>query len=312
MKTITLHIGTHKTGTTALQHYLHHNRLRLADAGWFYPKSGISASHFGHHDVAWHFSRKQPFDFTNLFLEIDSAQVGNILLSSEEFEFFKRPDEIKSRFSAYRVRIVLYLRRQDELLLSEFNQNVKMGLYGGTLNAFSAKLEKHGRFDYHALCDRWAKAFGRDNVIVRIFRPEVDILDDFPKLLGISCLDCEQPHNLHVNKSLDPRLIGTMRSLIQIRGDISDPELFGELLQITRKHPLLSPAGKVDRRHSLLGYKQRVDLLKRCMASNALLSENYLSGDTFEPPDPEARDVKISEDFIHPALFRRILKRMAQ
>ena len=38
MKTLYLHIGTPKTGTTSLQHFCHDNQQKLAEKGYFYPE----------------------------------------------------------------------------------------------------------------------------------------------------------------------------------------------------------------------------------------------------------------------------------
>ena len=37
MKTIFLHVGTHKTGTTSIQHFLARNRYELQERGFSYP-----------------------------------------------------------------------------------------------------------------------------------------------------------------------------------------------------------------------------------------------------------------------------------
>lgn len=47
MSRVVLHIGTHKTGTTAVQQVLNANRLLLADQGIQYPDFGTGADHHG-------------------------------------------------------------------------------------------------------------------------------------------------------------------------------------------------------------------------------------------------------------------------
>src|SRR5215469_5693606 len=42
-----LHIGTQKTGTTSLQHYLSANRERLLERGFLYPSSTGRINHVG-------------------------------------------------------------------------------------------------------------------------------------------------------------------------------------------------------------------------------------------------------------------------
>lgn len=53
-KSIYIHIGPHKTGTTTLQFSLFLNKDKLKKNGILYPDSGIiSAKLPGHHNLAW-------------------------------------------------------------------------------------------------------------------------------------------------------------------------------------------------------------------------------------------------------------------
>src|SRR5699024_12805516 len=47
MTTVYLHIGAHKTGTTALQYFLWNNRKRLRKEGYLYPKLGLGGYSHG-------------------------------------------------------------------------------------------------------------------------------------------------------------------------------------------------------------------------------------------------------------------------
>ena len=58
-KTIYLHIGIHKTGTTAIQYNLLQNRDWLAQQGYLYPKSCFRLQ--GHHYLVTHL-KNTPFD----------------------------------------------------------------------------------------------------------------------------------------------------------------------------------------------------------------------------------------------------------
>lgn len=54
-KTLYIHAGTHKTGTTAIQKFLSANRDLLAKNGYLYPGTDQ-----GHHDVARELKKIHP------------------------------------------------------------------------------------------------------------------------------------------------------------------------------------------------------------------------------------------------------------
>jgi len=84
-----IHIGIHKTGSTAIQHFLHHNHDALLNHGILYPKVGLHGT--GHHEIAWAAMRRDTA-FCNGFMREFARQALHcyayrIVLSSEEFEF---------------------------------------------------------------------------------------------------------------------------------------------------------------------------------------------------------------------------------
>ncbi|MCR5100112.1 MAG: hypothetical protein K6B41_02005, partial [Butyrivibrio sp.] len=48
MNKIVFHIGTPKTGTTAIQRFLYDNRIALNDCGWSYPDLYLKVDKVGH------------------------------------------------------------------------------------------------------------------------------------------------------------------------------------------------------------------------------------------------------------------------
>jgi len=55
-KTLFVHIGTHKTGTTSIQNFLRNHATSLNECGVFVPKSGTLDENSGHHNIAWEMS----------------------------------------------------------------------------------------------------------------------------------------------------------------------------------------------------------------------------------------------------------------
>ncbi|MDV6344296.1 hypothetical protein [Nitrosomonas sp. Is37] len=311
-KQLYLHIGTHKTGTTALQHYLSHNRDVLETTGWLYPRSGCPQRgvNYGHHDVAWSFLGRGEFDIGVLREEIDRSKCSKIILSSEEFEFCRDPKPIAQAFNGLDVWVIVYFRRQDDLVLSAFNQNVRMGSYTKSLPDFASKLERMGRLDYFAMCSRWAGVFGRERILANVYRPKESVISHFSRLLGLKCDACIDPPRIHSNLSVDARLIGALRLIGQLREKGMNEAFSKEMLKYVWEF------GKsLEQKHkfSLMNVADRRQFLQRFQASNAEFSKHFAGGEEFADPGVEnAGERKIGENIIPHLLFKNLRLRLAE
>lgn len=172
-----LHIGAHKTGTTALQQYFTEHRAALAKAGILYPRS--CAHHFAQHRLAFALRRKHvpgTNDVPDLKVEVRALQeeiarssCGKAFISSEEFFSLPKENvaELRAALDGQEVRVLAVLRRPDELFASLYNQKVKE-----TRNRFaqrhSALLSQLSRLSPDMCFDvalaNWSSAFGADAV----------------------------------------------------------------------------------------------------------------------------------------------------
>lgn len=131
MARLVIHIGTHKTGTTFLQHKLAHTRPWLSERGFVYPDFGTPAHHLlvAHwvglrRELAW--CSDPPAVWKALASE-HVASHRTIVLSSEEFS---RITENRADFNAIRswfrefesVRLICYLRDQISYLQSIYTE----------------------------------------------------------------------------------------------------------------------------------------------------------------------------------------------
>ncbi|KAA1426300.1 hypothetical protein [Nocardioides antri] len=145
---LVLHLGPGKTGTTTIQRMLRQHRAELARQGVLYPVSPGQERHtkFGlsfrgdaelAKQPAWSRMRPQsPERFRRrvhrlLRAEIAEAGLPCVLISDEAlFNLGRDALERLRRFTdsvGARVRPVVYLRRQDDHLLSLYQQQVKIG-----------------------------------------------------------------------------------------------------------------------------------------------------------------------------------------
>ena len=233
----TLHIGGEKTGTTSLQYFLSWNRDALLKQGILYSAAPGRVNHvllaiYGSPEVNTEDLKTQVGIGTQSALnamlstlpdalEAEVAESGcrEILLSNEHCSSrllsetsVKRIRELIARFSS-EVRVVMYLRRQDELLLSAYSTAVSSGRTVPLQIPSGRDLQY---YDFAEILDRWAKVFGEENITARVYDPETlvggDVIDDFVDLIGAK----SPPGGLvrpaaRLNSSLDSRVTELLR-----------------------------------------------------------------------------------------------------
>ena len=180
MKTIHLHIGMFKTGTTAIQRYCHKNRDILREQGLLYPASlclednghvylpSVLLAECGHKHPSWLKDHEAHTDCWEQTLEeIESSDCSDVLLSNEHFCHFAINKDTMSLamlvadiLSGYQVRAVVYLRRVDHYYLSWYNQLVKMGAACLPLEEHYSRHLKSRSFHLYQsrILDTWSKA----------------------------------------------------------------------------------------------------------------------------------------------------------
>jgi hypothetical protein len=110
------------------------------------------------------------------------------------------------------IRIVVYLRRQDEFLLSTYSTDVKGGAVHRLRIPEGEIVER--RYNHWNLLSRWANVFGRDNVICRKYQKgslrRGDIVDDFRDIIGLDD-SWSYVHPKRLNESLDAASLEFLR-----------------------------------------------------------------------------------------------------
>ena len=97
-------------------------------------------------------------------------------------------------FKNFSVNVIIYLRRQDQQLVSYIQEASKNRFkpsavyYGNTTEALP-ELSRFGYLDYNTRIRRLTKLFGKDNVNVRLFQRgsliNDDVVDDFCNFVGV-------------------------------------------------------------------------------------------------------------------------------
>lgn len=300
-----LHIGTEKTGTTSIQRFLKLNRETLRTQNICFPKAPGATSHTGL-AVAARARVKQ--DALHILRGLESvADVGDYrrrlrddlvtelgeqnyklaILSGEhcssrlitEDEVARLKDILSGLFD--RIRVVVYLRRQDEFLLSTYSTYV---ISGGERDLEIPKQEvRNRRYDYDALTSRWAAVFGAENMICRRYHPASlkngDVIDDFLEASGLPDKGYERP--ARSNESLDARALEFLRQmnahLPRFDANQNNPERgnIGALLAAVSDGPLRGLPGD-----------ELATFMASFRQSNARVAETYFGGVLTGSDDP--------------------------
>jgi hypothetical protein len=206
MSEITIHIGSHKTGSTAIQKTLSENRVYLRDVGYDYPEIGFT--YYGHHAL-------------QALLEGDGSAISavasdlkkiekKIIISSENFSR-SSPKGVARLGNIVRTlglqpRIIYYQRNILDITYVWWQELVKHGLEKTFLEYYGICLTRP--FSQHILSphttlNRWADAFGRDAISIFIY----DQIQDTAAHFFEQVLDLEgyqiKPDTVGINKSFD-------------------------------------------------------------------------------------------------------------
>jgi len=192
-KTIHIHIGQHKTGTTSIQNFLWGNRAALADAGYGLANTGFVGG--AHHAICYAFLGLKGYCdpdamMATLEAEISDGPLDNIVLSSEEFERLTLPmvARLARKLGDHAVRPILYLRRQDGYLLSDYGQQVKMGAALPPIGTYLDNPSFPERFNFLGLLGNWSPANILSDGVVTLYDKGVagSVVRHFAETIGLT------------------------------------------------------------------------------------------------------------------------------
>ena len=239
MGELILHIGTPKTGTTSLQKFLFDNRDTLLKNGVdfvqftpqkeklfasTYLRNGRFLSEYCKKIASHNPSRKQLDYFEENYQRLSKSLNGKqkILLSDENFyyysclpfkgisnpghywrELFRIVDEL----GAKNITLIVYLRRQDEYVVSQWKELIKNGYTAKSLKEFLNHPPVKCMLDYASNIKAIRDSFNNNaNIIVRSYNQVAfsgtDIYHDFCESLGIEWDDDYKIPEIRLNESI--------------------------------------------------------------------------------------------------------------
>lgn len=281
MPDLYLHIGTPKTGTSAIQSLLRNNTDVLKEQNCIFPsfQEWPATMPGSIRNAHWLTKKYYQSDVAEHCLEIiaDYAKTYSKIILSDESLWYTATwnndilNFICDRFGqmGLNIKVIVYLRPQADLLYSLWAQFVKKHQFknglppvSDTFDEYCKNLspnQKKRRLDYREGLERMEKFFGRENIFVRVYDTQKAQADsryypnDFMKIVGISTENIQYPKKL-VNTSLKDRYLETKRLLNSVNTEEKDIYYLYHVLQDIQmeekdtipKHPrpYFSPAAK--------------------------------------------------------------------
>lgn len=315
---IYLHIGTIKTGTTSLQNFFHLNRSLLKTKyNIYYPTSPGLKNHTNLPLYAYDknikdiIQRKKIINenaliafrkkFKERFIKEIRPHIKRntaILLSNEHLSGrVQEVAEVKKLLSLFdefdvQFKAIIYLRRQDKMMLSTYSTWVK----NGGKWKINPKAYKNKRYDYVALLDLWAGILGKENLIVRPFEKSKlkngDLYEDFCNLLNINSItNWQKPNREKLNASLDQvqlQFLSAFNKYVPVTIDNKKNVLRGDIVKYLEES---SSYTKLD-----LPYEEKQKIAAFFEKDNQLIASMYLpnkSQSLFDPiPEIEEEDLE--------------------
>jgi hypothetical protein len=192
--TLYIHIGSHKTGTSALQAFFRDNRKILAKNGVLYPKTGLAGS--AHGLLANSLKKTNRIInrdklYSDLKTEIKKSKLKTVLISSECYMEGVDPNALKQRLNDdnVRVNVIVYLRRQDSWAQSIYNEIIRDSMRRYTGQIKNMREIRQGKLAYYNVLQPWSEAFGKNNIIVRIYEKKQlnnGLFNDFMSVIGVN------------------------------------------------------------------------------------------------------------------------------
>lgn len=274
-----LHIGTHKTGTTALQLSLDAHRPLLRAHRILYPEASPPPHEgIGHQGLARAIMEPgaDANDWDILARELEGAAADDVaVISSEAFSSLKdkHMPVLLERLEGHDVEVIVYLRRQDEYLHGIYCTQV---IHYGESEDFESWRVSSGadtQLDYRPLLERWGSAFGRDALRVRPYeRGQLaggEIIEDFAEQIGLALpLDMTLQMSQIVNRSVPRNAISMVR---RMRGSEALEQAVPDAAKLLEfVYEGASTASDV------LSPRERAAMLELCEESNAEIARDYL------------------------------------
>ncbi len=278
-KTLYLHIGSHKTGTSSIQRFLALNPellfkhdfelFSLSPEGEIVDTGELNC---------WVHVEDRPFRayFKDGLVATLSSNItrNNVIMSCESLSWIFNKDDIVRIYDELSkffdsIKVICYIRSQDEHLISHFQQASKymfepaLKYYGDNIGLLPLSEKSFDEYlNYEDRLYIWEKVFGEENIIVREFSSNKlvnsDAILDFLSVLGIA----HEGDTIRINESIgyQQQIIGQVLN----KHGIDKQHIRNEILSLSKNKSKVSVADEF-----------RTKIHQRYSNSNKALSLKY-------------------------------------
>jgi hypothetical protein len=317
---LVIHIGPHKTGTTAIQQFCADNRERLLELGLDYTEVGRGSRTPAHHRMAAIFLEgdrdlrraERPLNPRRGRPEPDARESRRrihgtwedlaahvrrhpgmcTIVSAEALSGFKPAHiaALQQTLDGIRIRIVLYLRPQWELIPSIYVQRLKAGSIRQSLQEYIDEALTARQGSFSAMIDTWSR-LAPDGIVARVFQRgrlvDDDVVSDFLSVVGVDEVQRKAlPAPQRLNSSPSAKTLYVLHRL-------QDPSLRGRRRSESYRDSVMLPIWRASEElgwnktsANLLSSRQLLHIAKAFADDNhaVALKLGLPDGKLFDPP----------------------------
>lgn len=303
MATVYLCIGTQKTGTTFLQRFMALNEEALNKQGYSYPRLESLGFYTTYKYRNGHFlaylsrnesrernyaeEKKKREEAYELLAQV-AKEYPNIVLSDEIIWYQSNKykgfwQEMVEEFKKINceVKVVVYLRRQDQVLQSLWNQRVKkMPCITDDFDSWmEEKKYKWFPVDYYAHLKKISDVVGKENLLVRVFeRGQFEgegntLLSDYLRTIGVELTDDFENGEEEANFGLSgnfielKRMMNTMPEYLELNNFMWNEMVAASVHQAAQKD---------FEKTNMLSYEEQTSFMQQFEESNRRVAQEFL------------------------------------
>lgn len=325
MSTLYIHIGTPKTGTTAIQNFLLLNEDLLKKKGIAHPRVDVKGmrekfksrrngnflvfnSPLTGEEKARHEQQVYQAGFEAVK---ESARTSEKIVLTDEAiwlrqnirdDFWQKVKEDAAN-AGCEVKVIVYLRRQDLYIQAWWNQSIKlMTRLDQTFERYmNGGLSRKAFLDYYQKLNEIAECIGKENMIVRVYEKEMflqpgGIYKNFLEALGERMEEEYQIPERDPNERLEGNFIEIKRVLNRI------PEYKKMPLDSMYDPIIMASNMKKPEKVSYFSYEEQLQFLKKYEESNQRVAREFLGredGILFTEPVEELPQWKIDYETLY-------------
>ena len=303
MATLYLHIGTPKTGTTAIQNFLPINGELLKKQGFCYPDFGYRYygvnryrnAHFLVHSQSCSFESETEIrksEDERFYEGLDRIKeltktYPNVILSDENIwnGYIKRKnfwqilkEALDERGIA--LKVIVYLRRQDMVVESYYAQRVKVKIQMSFQDYLNSEDIDYFKLDYYSQLKEISQTVGKENIIVRAYEKKQyegngnTLISDFLNVLGLDLDERYASPDIVVNTSLHGKYLEIKRVLNEMDCFKTRNNFAVRYLKMVQEEDEKSNGVSASK---FFTYEKRMNFLEKYKEGNAAVARDFMN-----------------------------------